>query len=283
MPGRATSKVSFTLDLEDHRPSRDWELRYPSTTRDLLDFLDAHRVRATVFVVGAVAEEEPGLVREIGERGHELALHGMRHVPLVAYDPEPLRAELQAGKALLEDLGGAPVVGFRAPTFSLVRSTVWATEVLAETGFTYSSSVLPARSPLFGFPEAPAVPFRWPAGIAELPCPVVRMGGYGIPYLGGTYLRVLPWPAVRLALRGNADGAGRWLYCHPYDFDVDAPRWAVESSRFQNWLLWVNRHRMFGKVTRVLATGAAPPLREVVASDLALDEWAPGSTSRTRR
>ena len=142
-------------------------------TREVLDFLDAREVRGTFFVVGETAEAHPELVREVAARGHEVGLHGWRHQPLTELTADAFRADAQRGKDLLEELTGAPVLGFRAPTFSLVPESRWAVDVLADTGFTYSSSVLPARSPLFGDPTLPTTPFRWPNGLVELPCPVV--------------------------------------------------------------------------------------------------------------
>src|SRR5204862_2870610 len=180
--------VTFTLDLEDHRQSDADEIRYPAVTRSVLDFLDARGVRGTFFVVGETAEAEPELVREVAARGHEIALHGWRHVPLTELDAPGFRADVIRGKALLEELAGRPVVGFRAPIFSMVPESRWTTEVLADVGFTYSSSVLPAKNPLFGDPSLPITPFRWPSGVVELPCPVVRVGPIGLPYLGGVHL-----------------------------------------------------------------------------------------------
>lgn len=267
--------VTFTLDLEDHREHTTDPVRYPAVVHRVLDDLARRGVRATVFVVGEVAEQSPDLVRSVARAGHELGLHGWRHDPLTTLTPAVLAADAARGKALLEDLGEAPVTGFRAPTFSLVAGTTWAADVLADAGFSYSSSVLPARNPLFGYPEAPDRPFRWPSGLVELPCPVVRVRGTGLPYLGGTYLRVLPWPAVAAALRSAPAAALLWTYCHPYDFDAGAPFWRVEPSWWQSRLLWLNRRRMFDKVGRVLARGAAPPLAERVAAGLDLPTWSP--------
>src|SRR3954466_5201174 len=123
--------VTFTLDLEDHRESDAQEVRFPHLTRQVLDFLDDRDVRGTFFVVGEVARSEPALVREVAARGHEIALHGWRHVPLTELDPATFRADVARGKALLEDLTGTPVGGFRAPTFSLVPDSRWAVDVLA--------------------------------------------------------------------------------------------------------------------------------------------------------
>jgi hypothetical protein len=127
--------------------------------------------------------------------------------------------------------------------------------------------VLPARNPLYGWPGQPRHPFRWPGGLVELPCPVAALGPLSNPYLGGVYLRVLPWTAIRLGLaRSHADEM-LWLYCHPYDFDPDepfVPRGDV--GRLGNRLLWLNRSRMARRVGRVLAGRAGPPLRERAAA-----------------
>ena len=153
-----TAAITFTLDLEDHRPDEQAELRYPSVTRSILEHLAARDITGTFFVVGVVAEAEPDLVRDIAAAGHEVALHGWRHIPLVDHTPDSMRDDITRGKAFLEDLTGGPVVGYRAPTFSLVESTTWATDVLHDAGFTYSSSVLPTHNPLYGFPGAPGKP-----------------------------------------------------------------------------------------------------------------------------
>lgn len=256
-------QVTFTLDLEDHRPSPDAEERYPTLTRGVLDFLDARSVRGTFFVVGETATAHPDLVREVAARGHEIGLHGWRHEPLTELDPEEFRRETTRGKAVLEDLAGAPVVGFRAPTFSLVPESQWATDVLTDVGFTYSSSVLPARSPLFGDPGVTTAPFRWPSGLIELPCPVARARGVGLPYLGGVYLRAIPDAVSAAARRVVGRDQLLWIYCHPYDFDPDEEFWVVpDAGRLGSRLLWYNRRRTFAKVEAVLRGRAGPPLAE---------------------
>ena len=262
-----TGGVTFTLDLEDHRPSDDVAERFPAITRRVLDFLDERTVRGTFFVVGEVADRHPALVREVAERGHELGLHGWDHTPLTELDDRQLRDGATRGKELLEQVGGRPVRGFRAPTFSLVRSSRWAMDVLADVGFTYSSSVLPARNPRFGDPTLPITPFCWPSGVVELPCPVGRVGTIGLPYLGGVYLRALPHFLSRAA--GNAFGHDvfLWLYCHPYDFDPDEPYWVVPGlGHLGSRLLWYNRRSMFSKVDAALRGRVAPPLGERVAA-----------------
>jgi peptidoglycan-N-acetylglucosamine deacetylase len=260
--------VTFTLDLEDHRPAGAvaGTERYPALTRRVLDFLDARSVRGTFFVVGEIAEEAPALVREVAARGHEVGLHGWRHVPLTELTPDQLRVDVDRGRAALEAAAGSPVRGFRAPMFSLVPGSRWAVDVLGDAGFAYSSSVLPARSPLFGDPSLPLAPFRWPNGLVELPCPVVRVRAFGIPYLGGVYLRALPGPVSAAVRRGPGRHQFLWTYCHPYDFDPDEPYWVVpEAGKVGSRLLWYNRRRSFHKVDALLRGGAAAPLAERIA------------------
>jgi peptidoglycan-N-acetylglucosamine deacetylase len=151
--------------------------------------------------------------------------------------------------------------------FSLVSKSRWAVDLVVDAGFTYSSSVLPARSPLFGDASLPLAPFCWPNGLAELPCPVARVGPFGLPYLGGVYLRALPRPVSAAALRAFGTHRLLWIYCHPYDFDVDEPYWVVpEAGRIGSRLLWYNRGGTFRKIEALLRGRAAPPLAERVAT-----------------
>jgi peptidoglycan-N-acetylglucosamine deacetylase len=266
----AARGITFTLDLEDGRESGARVDRFVDVTRRLLAFLADRAVRGTVFVVGELAEDHPELVREVADRGHEIALHAWRHVPLTQLDAATFRSDTEKGKALLEDLTGREVVGFRAPIFSLVRSTVWAADILGELGFSYSSSVLPAKSLLFGFPGCPSSPFTWPCGLVELPVPVAAIGAAGIPFLGGVYLRVLPWPVVKLGLITYGRGQSLWTYCHAHDFDAEE---AFREIAGLGWvgsrLFFANRARMFERIERLIREGASPALADRVAAGIA--------------
>lgn len=254
-------QITFTLDLEDHRPNVDAPIRYPEVTRDLLARLAELDVLGTVFVVGELAVASPDLVSEVAALGHEIALHGLRHVPLPEIGREDFATQTREGKARLEDITGREVVGFRAPMFSLVAESRWAVDVLLDQGFAYSSSVLPARSPLFGDPSVPAHPFLWPGGLVELPCPVARVGPVNLPFLGGVYLRALPWPLVRALLARRRSDELLWTYCHPYDFDPGEPYWVVpEAGRAGSRLLWYGRGRTFDRISGMLAGRAGGPL-----------------------
>ena len=258
--------IAFTLDLEDHRPDDRAEPRYEAVVEALLDDLDSWGTTATVFVVGDLLDESPALVREAAARGHEIGLHGASHTPLPELGPDRFRSETGRATEALAELTGQPVAGFRAPIFSLVPESAWAPEILAELGYLYSSSVLPAANPLFGWPGAPRGPFRWPGGLVELPAPVFGVGRLRLPLLGGTYLRTAPGPLVRAARR-RADGReAPWIYAHPYDFDPGEPRWVVpEVGRLGSLLLWHGRAGMAQRV-RELAAGSRVTLADLAGA-----------------
>ena len=254
--------ITLTVDVEDYAPKGE-AVRADEVIRRMLDQLEAQSISGTFFVVGELAASHPEMVRSIAQRGHEVGLHGWRHVPLPELRPHELRSDLDRGTKLLEDLTGSAVAGFRAPTFSLVPQSYWATDLLSEAGFRYSSSVLPAKSPLWGDPTAPRHPFRWPNGLIELPCPVVNFGSIANPYLGGAYLRVLPYALVRYGLAQAAGDELLWLYCHPYDFDPHEPfRRREELGTLGSRVMWIGRSRMQGKVNKVLKGRKSVPLRD---------------------
>lgn len=264
--------ASVTLDLEDLRPSLDLPERVVDATHRVLDLFAEYDVRASVYVVGELAERRPDLVRRASDEGHEVGLHAWTHVPVPTLTPEAFVADTRRGRALLQDLSGQPVDGYRAPMMSLVPEASWAIPLLGEMGFAYSSSVLPAPSPLYGWPCLPRRPFRWHDGPLEFPCPLVRLGPIDLPYLGGTYLRVLPAAVRRLGLRRAADDEALWAYCHPWEFDPGEPfhlhdHIGILASR----IAWLRRSRMERQVRRLLADPVAPPLTEVAASLLADD------------
>ena len=260
MQGR---RLTFTLDLEDHYPSPNPAPRYPAITYKILDFLSDRGVKGTFFVLGEVAEQHPELIRTVHQRGHEIGFHSYAHVPLDRENPQRFRDQTRRSKAFLEDLTGAEVIGFRAPIFSLTPKTLWALPILEELGFGYSSSVLPLRHPLYGFPGAPQQPFRWKHSLVEIPVPVARIGPLLTAFLGGVYMRYLPdFLLVRLLRRQNTRAA-LWTYCHPYDFDFE-DKFVVmrEATALVSFLLWLNRRNTFRKVARIMEQGAGLPFRD---------------------
>jgi polysaccharide deacetylase family protein (PEP-CTERM system associated) len=260
----------FSVDLED------WHhIRCVDDTRYLLDALAAANVHATFFVLGKVAEREPGLMREIAAAGHEIATHGWSHTPLTNLTPDTLRAELQRACALLTSLCGRRPRGFRAPCFSIMEETLWALDVLLEEGFLYDSSIFPFAGRRYGLPSFPRAPVRVqrPAGVLiEAPLSTVHALGRNWPVSGGGYFRLMPAWLIRRAVRAvNREDVPFIAYCHPYEF---SPRWLGHSARHSpfSWLgsrldeLKTNLFRpsMRRKLTALLREGTFTSFAEVL-------------------
>ncbi|MGE0258274.1 MAG: XrtA system polysaccharide deacetylase [Alphaproteobacteria bacterium] len=243
---------ALTVDVEDYFQveafagvidRRDWEIlprRVARNTNRLLDILDEAGVSATFFTLGWVAERHPELVRRIVADGHELASHGSDHYRADQQTPEQFRGDVRRSKELLEDIGGAAVAGYRAPTFSVGVKSRWAHRVLAEEGFRYSSSVYPIAHDLYGAPAAPRRPFCPLPGFIEIPLTTVRVLGRNFPTAGGGYFRLLPYRVTRSALR-KAENELRTscvFYLHPWEIDPGQPRQvqAPLRSRLRHYL-----------------------------------------------
>ncbi len=238
--------------------------------------LDSLAIHGTFFIVGSLAKQDPVLVRDIANAGHEVALHSMDHIPLPRQNPDQFRAETLAARQLLQDQSHQEVRGYRAPIFSLTRDSLWATDILRELGFQYSSSVLPAKNPFFGFPGAPTAPFRWPSGLLEIPVPITRLGPLVLPYLGGIYFRYLPQCFIRAQLRRASEYDALWLYSHPYDFDSEEPLYRIKNcSWLVSLLLWFRRAGTLQKLERLLIDdpniSASGPFATEIASGVYSD------------
>jgi len=265
-----TGTFLFSVDLEDVRDhvagGAAWPSRVERNTRAYLRFLERHGIRATFFVVGAVAERHPTLIREIAAAGHELACHTHGHVPLDRQTPESLRADLERNLEALSRCGAGEVIGFRAPTFSLTEATRWAYGVLEELGFRYSTSVLPARNPLYGWPGFGAEPRRMGA-VWELPLTMHRR--LGVPLAGGVYFRVLPYFFIESGVRKQlARGEAVHSYFHPYDIDADQPPMAhadLGGNPLYDALMYVGRSRVLDRLERLAGICRFETYREYLA------------------
>ena len=220
----------------------------------ILELLDRHGAQATFFTLGWIAERHPGIVRRIVAGGHELASHGYGHERVSDLDPQGFRSDLLRAKAILEDIGGTSVQGYRAPSFSIGRGNLWAHEVLAETGHRYSSSVYPIAHDHYGMPEAPRFAWKSPSGIVEIPPSSLMLLGRNLPASGGGYFRLLPYPVSRWSLRhiNRVDGEACIFYFHPWEVDPGQPRIgnAGIKSKFRHYL---NLDRMARRLDRLLA------------------------------
>jgi polysaccharide deacetylase family protein (PEP-CTERM system associated) len=278
---------AMTVDVEDYfhvaalaksidRAKWDsMEYRAEASTRLLLDLFDESSIHATFFVLGWVARRSPELIREIARRGHEVASHGMSHKLVFNQTPEEFAAETYESKALLEDIIGAPVLGYRASTYSITRRSLWALDILSEAGFAYDSSIFPIRHDTYGIPDASQVPSRIAtpkgASIVEFPMSTAPMFGTRIPVSGGGYFRLLPYWLTRKGLRKLNDGLSRpfIFYLHPWEVDPGQPRvdagWKSRLRHYTNLDRCEARLRRligefrFGRVRDVLSTAALLP------------------------
>lgn len=215
------------------------ESRVERATLRLLDLFGRAGVEATFFVLGWVAERFPDLVREIERRGHEVASHGYSHRLLTFMRPDEFRADLLRSLEVLARVASRPVRGFRAPSFSITKKTLWAADILRESGIGYDSSVFPVGlHPDYGIPDASLRPYELTGGLTELPMGVAEVLGRRIPCCGGGYFRLFPYRVTRWLMRQcNADGRVVMFYLHPWEIDPGQPRVAglPWSKRFRHY------------------------------------------------
>jgi len=250
----------------------DFEPRVERNTDRVLQIFADQGVAATFFCLGSVAERYPGLIRRIVAQGHEIASHGWAHHLVTSQSPEEFRQDVGRTRRLLEDLSATAVTGYRAATFSIGRTNLWAFDVLAEEGYRYSSSIFPVRHDLYGMPEAPHGPFhpRAEDEFVEFPMCTVQVLGRTVPCSGGGYFRLLPYSAFQWAVRRLHSEAERpcIFYFHPWEIDPDQPRvpGLPIKSRFRHYL---NLDRMEPRLRRLLADFRWDRMDRVFASFLA--------------
>lgn len=243
---------ALTVDVEDYfhaealRPvaiKHGWDglpSRVVENTGRVLDLFDREGVRGTFFVLGWVAQREPGLIREIARRGHEIGCHGMSHRLIFSQTREDFRAETRDARALLQDVSGQPVRGYRAATFSITRDSIWALDELVQAGFEYDSSIFPITHDTYGIPSAPVDPYRigTPSGaLIEFPLSTLQCGPLRLPASGGGYFRLLPEFVARwLLARVNHAGRPFIFYMHPWEIDPGQPRFELTlRSRLRHY------------------------------------------------
>jgi len=269
----------FTVDLEEYFQvsafescvaRADWkyfESRVARETAKLLELLARHDVRATFFVLGWVAQRQAELIRTIARGGHEVASHGWDHVRVTHQTPHQFRESIRRTKHVLEAMTGTAVLGFRAPSFSIVPGREWALDILVEEGYRYDSSLFPVRRPGYGYPGGRPDPHwmgRRAGRLAEIPPATLQWGPLRLPAGGGAYFRLLPYGVVRAALRQceRRDVPGTF-YVHPWEVDPRQPRVGVS---------WLTRARHYGglrrtlpRLERLLTEFRFAPIRETVA------------------
>lgn len=231
---------AMTCDVEDYfqvsafAPYIDrasWptrECRVEANVERILALYERHGVRATFFTLGWIAERYPAMVRRIVAAGHELASHGYGHLRASDQSRAEFDNDIRSSKALLEDIGGQAVVGYRAPSFSIGHANLWALDALHEAGYKYSSSIYPIAHDHYGMPDAPRFAFypNGPDGLLEVPITTVKMAGRNLPAGGGGYFRLLPYALSRWMMEkvNREDGEPALFYFHPWEVDPGQPR-----------------------------------------------------------
>ncbi len=273
---------AMTVDVEDYFQVQafasvidraTWDripCRVEANMDRILQQFDGAGVVATFFTLGWIADRYPSVVRRIVSAGHELASHGYGHARADGQTPDEFRADVRRARGVLQDLGGVPVVGYRAPTFSIGSRNPWAFDVLHEEGYAYSSSVYPVRHDLYGAPDAPRFPYRPAAGaLIEIPMTTVRLGGRNLPCAGGGYFRLMPYALFRTLLRrfNRVDAASGVFYFHPWEIDPGQPR-VGGASRLSRFRHTVNLSAMHGRLDRLLRDFAWDRMDRVFAKVL---------------
>jgi len=229
---------ALTIDVEDYFqvsafsryiPRSDWsqrECRVERNVERILALLERRGVHATFFTLGWIAERYPALVRRIVSQGHELASHGYGHERANELDPAAFADDVTRAKAVLEEVAGVAIKGYRAPSFSIGRDNLWAFETLSRAGYRYSSSIYPIRHDHYGMPDSPRFAYKLSCGLLEVPVTTLRLFNRNVPSSGGGYFRLLPYAVTRWMLRrvNHEERESAVFYFHPWEIDCEQPR-----------------------------------------------------------
>ncbi|MGD9899903.1 MAG: XrtA system polysaccharide deacetylase [Calditrichaceae bacterium] len=257
----------LSVDVEDwyhpealqHRFKRSaWEEQPQRVAKNidmLLDLFAEKDLKATFFTLGWVAKHNPQMIKKIAAAGHEIASHGNSHRMLTKLTPDEFRQDLKESISILEDLSGQKIVGFRAPTFSVVKDTFWAWEIMLELGIKYDSSVYPIWHDRYGVADAPRFPYtaieKNGRKLMEFPMPTLKLFGVNIPFGGGGYLRILPNWFTRYAIkRMNRENAPVIMFIHPWEFDIHQKR--LNLGSIQTWRHYYNINNNSKKLAELL-------------------------------
>ncbi len=258
---------AFTIDVEEHFQVSAFEAavarsawdelasRVENNVSRLLDLLARHDTTATFFTLGWVAERHPEMIRRIVGEGHELASHGYSHVRVNTQSPEAFREDVRKTKAILEDISGVRVLGYRAASFSIGPNTPWALPILREEDHRYSSSTVPIAHDLYGDPDGQRFAYKpFPDDdFLEMPVTTLRLFGRNLPCGGGGFFRLLPYAYFRWGYGkiGRESGQPCIFYLHPWEIDPEQPRigGAALKSRIRHY---TNLGQTFNRLERLL-------------------------------
>ena len=257
---------AMTVDVEDyfqvsafesHVDKSKWDeipCRIEGNVDRILQLFDDKDVKATFFTLGWIAQRYPVMTKRIVEQGHELASHGWEHIRVTKQSPMSFREDIIRTREVLEEIGGQPVRGYRAASYSIDSSNLWALDELAEAGYRYSSSIVPIKHDLYGMPDSPRFAFKAAGGrLLEIPITTIPVFGRNINCGGGGWFRLFPYSFSRWALHqvNNKEHQSGIFYFHPWEIDPEQPRpkGLDAKTRFRHY---VNLKRMYTRLERLL-------------------------------
>jgi polysaccharide deacetylase family protein (PEP-CTERM system associated) len=278
----------LSFDVEEHfqvsafdSPTRrrhwnQFKSRVEQNTEKILEVLEINGTKGTFFVLGWVAKRHPALVKTIAERGHEVASHGYAHQVITRQTPTGFRDDVRAAKMILENIIGAPVNGYRAPSFTITSKTKWALPILVEEGYRYDSSIFPVVHDRYGMPDAHPWPHRIQTDsgpLWEMPPSTIQLGGMRIPIAGGGYFRLTPYWLLRACLRKVERGNHPLvMYLHPWELDPFQPR--MRGKFISHVRHYVNLNRTQRRLEKLLMDFSFGPFQRQILEM----EASPGET-----
>ena len=269
---------ALSFDVEEHfqveafwsvARRREWgqmESRVERNTRKITELLSDHSTKATFFVLGWVAERHPDLVKELAQRGHEIASHGYGHELVSSQTPAQFRDDVRRSKQILEDLIGKPVMGYRAPSFSITPQAKWAISVLIEEGYRYDSSIYNRFRRAWGSlgPRGGTYQLETEAGaIWEVAPSTWNACGLQLPVAGGGYFRLFPYATSRMLLKNlEKQGSQLVVYLHPWELDPEQPR--MDGPLLSKIRHYLNLDKTEQRLGRLLKDFCFAPINEVI-------------------
>lgn len=269
----------LSFDIEEHfqvaafdcvARRRHWEShesRIERNTHLILDLLEERKIHATMFVLGWVADRHKELIRRIAESGHELASHGYAHELITGQTPQGFREDIRRAKHTLEDIGGRPILGYRAPTFSITRESEWALSILVEEGYKYDSSIMAVLHDYYGIPGAiPTIhTISTDSGpIWEVPPSTYKLAGISFPVAGGGYLRLFPYRLLKVLLRRiESQGHPLIMYLHPWELDPSQPR--MRGSLLSEFRHYLNLEKVHSRLKQLIKDFSFGPIHHLLS------------------